>query len=109
LDFLTIDHTHIVCFESHLMGGLGLPASKFLVAILGYLGCELIHLNPNAIATLSYFCMMCECWLGIPPYTSLFWYFYSLAWYDQKLLFGLGLSLRCNHKDQYLKATIRGS
>jgi hypothetical protein len=60
LDFLTIDHTHIVCFESHLMCGLRLPPSKFLVAILGYLGCELIHLNSNAIATLSYFCMFCE-------------------------------------------------
>jgi hypothetical protein len=45
LDFLIIDRTIIVCFESYLMCGLGLPPSKFLVAILGYLGCELIYYN----------------------------------------------------------------
>jgi hypothetical protein len=59
--FPTIDHTHIVCFESHLMCGLGLPPNKFLVAILNYLAWELIHLHPNAIAALSCFCMLCEC------------------------------------------------
>jgi hypothetical protein len=41
LDFLTIDQTNIICFESHLMCGLGLPPSKFLVSILNYIGCEL--------------------------------------------------------------------
>jgi hypothetical protein len=38
LEFPTIDHTNIVCFELHLMCGLGLLPSKFLVAILNYLG-----------------------------------------------------------------------
>jgi hypothetical protein len=32
LEFPTIDRTIIVCFESHLMCGLGLPPSKFLVS-----------------------------------------------------------------------------
>jgi hypothetical protein len=27
LDFITIDQTHIICFESHLICGLGLPPS----------------------------------------------------------------------------------
>jgi hypothetical protein len=76
LNFATIDRTNIVCFESHLMCGLGLPPIKFLVSILNYLRCKLVHLNPNAIATLSYFSMLCKCWLDIPPNTSLFWYFY---------------------------------
>jgi hypothetical protein len=40
LEFPTIDHTNIVCFESHLMCGLNLPPSKFLVAILNYLGVQ---------------------------------------------------------------------
>jgi hypothetical protein len=61
LDFLMIDRTNIVCFESHMMCGLGLPPSKFLISILNYIGCELVHLNPNAISVLSCFCMLCEC------------------------------------------------
>jgi hypothetical protein len=77
LEFPTIDHTNIICFESHLMCELSLPPSQFLVAILNYLGYELIHLYLNAIAALSYFIMLCKCWLGIPLGTSLFWYFYS--------------------------------
>jgi hypothetical protein len=71
-NFPTIDRTNIVCVESHLMCGLGLPPSKFLVPILNYLGCELVHLNLKAIAMLSYFSMLCECWLIISTDTSLF-------------------------------------
>jgi hypothetical protein len=37
LEFLMIDKTTIVCFESHLVAGLGLPPSKFLISILNYL------------------------------------------------------------------------
>jgi hypothetical protein len=48
------------------------PPSKFLVAVINFLVCELVHLNPNAIVTLSYFTMLCECWLGIALDTSLF-------------------------------------
>jgi hypothetical protein len=53
LEFPTIDQTIILCFQSHLMSGLGLPPRKFLVSILNYLGCELVHLNLNAVATLN--------------------------------------------------------
>jgi hypothetical protein len=72
LEFPTVDNTIIVCFESHLTAGLGLPSSKFLVSILNFLKCELVHLNPNAIVVLSCFTMLCECWLRIPLDTSLF-------------------------------------
>jgi hypothetical protein len=72
LEFPTIDKTIIVYFESHLMAGLGLPPSKFLISILNDLMCELVHLNSNAIAALSYFSMLCECWLRISPDTSMF-------------------------------------
>jgi hypothetical protein len=41
LYFLTINRTNIVCFESYLMCGLGLPPSKFLVSILNYCYCFL--------------------------------------------------------------------
>jgi hypothetical protein len=72
LDFPMIDQTNNVCFKSHMMCGLVLPPSKFLVSILNYIGCELVHLHLNDISTLSCFSMLCESWLGIPPDTSLF-------------------------------------
>jgi hypothetical protein len=61
LEFPTVDNTTIVYFESHLVAWLGLPPSKFLVSILNFLRCELVHLNPNTITTLSCFSMLCEC------------------------------------------------
>jgi hypothetical protein len=108
LDSPTIDRTNIVCFESHLMCGLGLPPSEFLVSILNYLGCEIIHLHPNAIAALNCFSMLCECWLDIPWDTSLFWYFYSLTHYEHKVFSGLRLMLSRNRREEYLKVTFMG-
>jgi hypothetical protein len=72
LEFLMVENTTVVCFESHLSVGLGLPSSKILISILNFLRCEPIHLNPNAIIALNCFTMLCECWLGITPDTSLF-------------------------------------
>jgi hypothetical protein len=109
MEVLTVDNSTIVCFECHLIAGLGLPPSKFLVSILNFLGCELVHLNPNAITALSYFTMLCDCWLGIIPYISLFWYFYSPARYDNTMYFEIRLSLRRNLRDGYLEATFKGS
>jgi hypothetical protein len=77
VDVPTIEGSTIVCFEPHLVIGLGLPLSKFLVTIMGYLNCELFYFNPNAIAALSTFVMLCECWLGITSDINLFWYYYS--------------------------------
>jgi hypothetical protein len=108
LEFPTIDRTIIICFESHLMCELGLSPSKFVVSILNYLGCELVHLNPNAIAALSCFSMLCECWLWIPNDTSLFWYFYYPARYDKKVFSGIELTLHRNHHKEYLNDMFRG-
>jgi hypothetical protein len=76
VDVSTVHGSSILCFESHLLIGLGLPPSKLLAAIMNYLGCSLVHFNANAIAVLSSFMMLCECWLRIPPDSSLFWYYY---------------------------------
>jgi hypothetical protein len=99
--------TTVVCFESHLIAGLGLPPSKFLVAIMNILRCELVHLNLNAIAALSYFAMLYECWLGITPDTSLLWYFYSPACYDKTVYSGIGLSLCHSRRQAYIDATFK--
>jgi hypothetical protein len=77
VDVSTVHGSSVLCFKSHLLVGLGLPPSKFLAAIINYLGCSLVHFNANVIAVLSNFVMLYECWLGIPPDSSLFWYYYS--------------------------------
>jgi hypothetical protein len=79
VDIPTVEGSTTIYFESHWIDGLGLPPSKFLVTIMGYLNCKLFHFNSNAISALSTFVMLCECWLGIAPDTSLFWYYYSPA------------------------------
>jgi hypothetical protein len=72
VEYPTVDVTTVVCFESHLVAGLGVLPSKFLVAVMSHLHCELVHFNPNVITALSCFTMLCECWLGIALDTSLF-------------------------------------
>jgi hypothetical protein len=72
VDVPTTHGSTVVCTESHLVAGLGLPRSKSLVAIMNFLECELVHFNLNVITALSCFMMLCECWLGIASDTSLF-------------------------------------
>jgi hypothetical protein len=77
VNVLTVHDSTTIYFESYLLARLGLLPRKFLSSIMNFLGCELVHFNPNAITALSCFAMLCECLLGIVPDTSLFWYFYS--------------------------------
>jgi hypothetical protein len=100
-----VDKSTIVFFESHLVTGLGLPPSKFLVSFLNFLGCELVHLNLNAITALNCFTMLCECWLRIAPNTSLLWYFNSPARYGKTDFFGIELSVG-GHKMHKFTANI---
>jgi hypothetical protein len=72
VDVPTIEGPTILCFKSQLATGVGLPPSKFFSSIMNYLECWLVHLNTKAVSALSSFVMLCECWLGIPPDTSLF-------------------------------------
>jgi hypothetical protein len=72
VDIPTVHGSSVLFFESHLLARLGLPPSKFLAAIMIYLGCSLVHFNANAIATLSSFVIQCECWLGFRLDSSLF-------------------------------------
>jgi hypothetical protein len=96
VEYPTVDNNIVVCFESHLVVGLGLQPSKFLVVVMSHLGCELVHFNQNAIATLSCFMMLCECWLGIASDTCIFWYIYSPARYKKVVFSGIKLSLCCH-------------
>jgi hypothetical protein len=109
VDVPTIHDSTILCFESYLIAGLGLPPSKFLSAIMNFLGYKLVQFNPNAIAALCCFSMLCECWLGIAPDTSLFWYFYSPVRYTKVIYSGIGLSLHHNRSQEYIDATFKSS
>jgi hypothetical protein len=60
VDVPTVNDSTIVCFESYLVAGLGLPPSKFLSSIMNFPSCELVRFNPNAIVALSCFAMLCE-------------------------------------------------
>jgi hypothetical protein len=93
VDAPTVEGSTIICFESQLAAGVGLPPSKFLSSIMNYLGCTLVHLNSNTISALSSFVMLCECWLGIPSDTSLCWYYYSPARYTKTIFDGIDFSL----------------
>jgi hypothetical protein len=61
VDVPTIEGSTILCFESQLAAGIGLPLSKFLSSIMNYLGSLLVHLNTNVVSALSSFVMLCEC------------------------------------------------
>jgi hypothetical protein len=65
VDVPTVCGSSVLCFESHLLVVLGLPPSKFLAAIMNYLGCSVVHFNPSAIATLNTSVMLCECGWGL--------------------------------------------
>jgi hypothetical protein len=107
VDVPTVEGSTVLSFECQLAAGLGLPPSKFLFSIMSYLGCFLVHLNANAVSALSSFAMLCECWLGIPLDTSLFWYYYSLARYSKTIFGGIDLSLRRKCRDEYINATFK--
>jgi hypothetical protein len=109
VDIPTVNGSTVVYFESHLVDGLGLSPSKFLVAIMNFLRCELVHFNLTTIAALSCFIILCECWLGIAPDTSLFWYFYSPTRYDKVVYSEIELSLRYRRRKAYIDATTKGS
>jgi hypothetical protein len=107
VDVPIVEGSTVLCFECQLAAGLGLPPNKFLSSVMSYLGCSSIHLNANAVSALSSFAMLCECWLGIPPDTSLFWYYYSPARYSKTIFGGIDLSLRRKCRDEYIKATFK--
>jgi hypothetical protein len=60
VDVPIVEGSTIICFESQLAAGVGLPPSKFLSSIMNYLGCSLVHLNSNTVSALSSFIMMCD-------------------------------------------------
>lgn len=69
--FVILSLTHIIC-------GLRLDVSDFLVSVLNHYRLEWSHLTPNSITALSMFAHLCEAYMGVPPTVEVFTHFYSL-------------------------------
>ena len=69
-----------VVFRSHLMRGLGLPASSFFRSFLEFHGLQPHHLTPNTVVLLSAFVTLCEGYLGVLPTLELWGSSSSPSW-----------------------------
>ncbi|CAL5035406.1 unnamed protein product [Urochloa decumbens] len=68
----------VILSLNHIMCGLRVDASDFLVSVLKHYGIEWSHLTPNSITVLSIFTHLCEAYLGVPPTVEVFAHFYKL-------------------------------
>jgi hypothetical protein len=68
---------YVLSFVSFHERGLGVPASRFMRAILHFYGVELHNLNPNSIAQAAIFTAVCEGFLGIDPHWDLWTHLFS--------------------------------
>jgi hypothetical protein len=68
---------YVLSFVSFHERGFGVPASRFMRALLHYYGVELHNLNPNSIAQAAIFAVVCEGFLGIDPHWDLWTHLFS--------------------------------
>jgi hypothetical protein len=69
---------YVLSFISFHERGFGVPASRFMRALLHYYGVELHNLNPNSIAQAAIFAAVCEGFLGIDPHWDLWTHLFSV-------------------------------
>jgi hypothetical protein len=67
----------VVSFVSFHERGFGVPASRFMRAILHVYGVELHNLSPNSISQAQIFATVCEGYLGIAPHWDLWTHLFS--------------------------------
>jgi hypothetical protein len=68
---------YVVSFVSFHERGFGVPASRFMRAILHVYGVELHNLSPNSISQAAIFAAVCEGYLGIDPHWDLWTHLFS--------------------------------
>jgi hypothetical protein len=68
---------YVVSFIPFHERGFGVPASRFMRALLHYYGVELHNFNPNSIAQAAIFVAVCEGFLGIDPHWDLWTHLFS--------------------------------
>jgi hypothetical protein len=68
---------YVVSFVSFHERGFGVPAIRFMRAILHVYGVELHNLSPNSISQAAIFVAVCEGYLGIDPHWDLWTHLFS--------------------------------
>ena len=72
---------YVVSFVSFHERGFGVPASRFMRAILHVYGVELHNLSPNSISQATIFAAVCEGYLGIDPHWDLWTHLFSAEFF----------------------------
>jgi hypothetical protein len=110
---------YVVSFVSFHERGFGVPASRFMWALLHYYGVELHNFNPNSIAQAAIFPTVCEVFLGIDPHLDLWTHLFSVELFalttgEKKVCMavwagGCTLQLRQGRTQQYIPAILVSS
>jgi hypothetical protein len=110
---------YVVSFVSFHELGFGVPASRFMRALLHYYGVELHNFNPNSIVQAAIFAAVCEGFLGIDPHWDLWTHLFSAELFalttgEKKVCMavragGCTLQLRQGRAQQYIPATLVSS
>jgi hypothetical protein len=72
---------YVVSFIPFHERGFGVPASRFMRALLHYYGVELHNFNPNCIVQVAIFAAVCEGFLGIDPHWDLWTHLFSAEFF----------------------------
>jgi hypothetical protein len=110
---------YVVSFIPFHEQGFGVPASRFMRALLHYYGVELHNFNPNSIAQTAIFAAVCEGFLGIDPHWDLWTHLFSAELFASTTeakkvrmavrASGCTLQLRLGRMQQYIPATLVSS
>jgi hypothetical protein len=110
---------YVVNFIPFHERGFGVPASRFMRALLHYYGVELHNFNPNSIAQAAIFAAVYEGFLGIDPHWDLWTHLFSAEFFaastDTKKVSmavragGCTLQLRSGRVQQYIPASLVSS
>jgi hypothetical protein len=110
---------YVLSFVSFHERGFGVPASRFMRALLHYYGVELHNFNPNSIAQAAIFTAVCEGFLGIDPHWDPWTHLFSAELFalttgEKKVRMavragGCTLQLRQARAQQYIPAILVSS
>jgi hypothetical protein len=110
---------YVVSFVSFHERGFGVPASRFMRAILHNYEVELHNLSPNSISQASIFAAVCKGYLGIDPHWDLWTHFISAELFASPTgerrvravvrADGCILQLRQSRASQYIPAVLASS
>jgi hypothetical protein len=110
---------YVVSFIPFHERGFGMPASRFMRALLHHYGVELHNFNPNSIAQADIFAAVCEGFWGIDPHWDLWTHLFSAKFFAastnvKKVRMavqagGCTLQLRLGRAQQYIPASLVSS